>query len=64
MLFRQMPRSRHVLVVAHAVREVLALVAAVFQIQFVVVDEARLDPSFLGEYHFVETDAIALGINV
>ena len=54
----------HVVVVVHAVAELLAGIAAIGEVHVVVVDRAQMRPAFLGEDDVVEADAVARRVDV
>ena len=63
-VFRQMPRPRRVIVVAHAVVELAARVAPLGKERFVVVHDAVLGPALFVQHHVVESDSVALRVNM
>jgi hypothetical protein len=60
----QMPRPIHVFVVAHAVEELPPPVAGLGQVGLVVVGDAPLHASFLGQQDVIEPDPGALRVDV
>ena len=58
--FRQMPRTRVVIVVAHAVIELPAGKTAVAEEKLIVVDDAKVRAALFVQNDIVEADAVAL----
>ncbi|MEZ5862085.1 MAG: hypothetical protein R3D28_24480 [Geminicoccaceae bacterium] len=54
----------HVVVVVHAVHELLAGMAAVGEVEVVVVDRPQMRPALLREQHVVEADPVARRVDV
>ena len=63
-VFGQVPGAKRVFVVAHTVGETRSGVALVGEKEVVVVDGAEVRPALLIEDDLVETDAVALGVDV
>ena len=64
MLFRQVPRPGDVLVVAHAVNEILPLVAALLQVELIVIHEAVFNAPLFGESDLAEANPVSLRVDV
>ena len=60
----QVPGSAHVVVVVHAVHELLARVPLLAQVHLVVVDGAELGPTLFGQADIVKADAIARRVDM
>ena len=63
-LLGQVPGTGHVLIVTHAVSEVLTDMPLVTEVHFIVVDDAKLNAPLFGKHDIVKADAIPLRAHV